>query len=63
MFKSLDFSTAFALVLMVSAAILCVVYGALNWNKGQDPSNIEADEEAQWDKEEKRIEDEIGGNS
>lgn len=63
MFKSLDFSTALAFVLMVSSAILCVVYGALNWNKGKDPSKKEVQKETKWDKEEKRIDDEIGGTS
>lgn len=63
MFKSLDFSTTLALLLMVSSAILCVVYGAVNWNKGHDPSKEEVQEEVQWDKEEKKIDDELGGTS
>jgi len=39
-----------AYVLCVFSALLCVVYGALNWNKGEEPVTAE---DVEWAKEEK----------
>ena len=51
-----DFSVSLVFVLLILSAILCVVYGAMNWNNdGEEASlNKEAD---LWEKEEKTIED------
>ena len=56
-----DFSVFAAYVLCVAAAALCVVYGAMNWNKGGEVSPEEAAEEARWDEEEKKIDAELSG--
>ena len=39
-----------AYVLMVGSALLCVIYGALTWNKGDEPIKPE---DIHWAKEEK----------
>jgi hypothetical protein len=44
-----------AYVLCILSAILCVVYGIYNWNKGADISPEEISEELKWDKEESEI--------
>ncbi len=56
-----DFSVFAAYVLCILAAILCVVYGVLNWNKGRDVSPEVVEEEARWDAEEKKIDDDLSG--
>ncbi|MBN2650950.1 MAG: hypothetical protein JXR63_01105 [Spirochaetales bacterium] len=43
------------------AAVFCLVYGALNWNKGGEISPQELEEESKWDKEEDDIDSEVGG--
>lgn len=47
-------------LLCIASAVLCVVYGALNWNKGGDTEGDEIQEEAQWEKGEEQMEKEIG---
>lgn len=45
-----------AYLLCIASAILCVIYGLINWNQGQtqaDQTDIE------WAKEEKKIEDDF----
>ena len=61
MFKTLDASVSLAYILLIASTILCVVYGILFWKKGGNVSQEEAGEEEVWDKEEKEIEDELGG--
>jgi len=39
-----------AYVLCILSSLLCVVYGALNWNKGEEPLK---QEDVAWAKEEK----------
>ena len=56
-----DFSVFAAYVLCVLSAVLCVVYGVVNWNKGGDVSAEVAAEEARWDIEEKKIDEELSG--
>lgn len=45
-----------AYLLSILSALLCVVYGAVNWNRGDDAVE-EADQ--RWVKHEKQIEDEL----
>lgn len=35
--------------LTLGAAVLCVVYGILNWNKPKENESIEIREEAEWE--------------
>ena len=49
-----DFSVSLVFVLLILSTILCVVYGALNWNNDGEESSLQ-DEAAQWEKEEKTI--------
>jgi len=47
---------ALAYILCVLSALLCIVYGAINWNKGVSelgPEDIE------WAQEEKKVEEEL----
>ena len=45
-----------AYLLCIVSAILCVVYGLLNWSRGDD--SVEPDD-VKWAIEEKKVEDEI----
>lgn len=56
-----DFSVFAAYILCILSAVLCVVYGIVNWNKGRDIGPEMAAEEARWDAEEKKIDDELSG--
>lgn len=56
-----DGSVFWAWFLMILSSLGCVVYGILNWNKGEEVSELEAKEEAKWDEEEKHIEKELTG--
>ncbi len=49
-----DFSIFAAFVLCILSAIACVVYGTINWNKG-DQSDQEKKLEEKWDKAEKEM--------
>lgn len=37
-------------VLCILSALLCVIYGFLNWNKGADEERAQIIEEAAWEK-------------
>ena len=56
-----DFSVFAAYLLCILSAILCVVYGIINWNRGGEVSPEEAAEEARWEAEERKIDDELTG--
>ncbi len=45
-----------AYILCVLSALVCVVYGALNWNKGEEPMT---EEDVEWAKEEKEDIEEV----
>ena len=49
-----------AYVLCILSTLLCVIYGALNWNKGSETETDEIEEELEWEKEEEKMKDEIG---
>lgn len=54
-----DFWVSLVFVLTILSTILCVVYGAKNWNKGDEPSAEEIEEEKKWEKEERDIEEKL----
>ncbi len=56
-----DFSVFLAWFLMVLSTLGCLVYGIINWNKGEEVSELEAKEEQQWDAEEEHIQKELSG--
>jgi len=45
-----------AYLLSIAAALLCVIYGILNWNKGAEGVSNEA---KKWVEEEKELEEEL----
>ena len=51
-----DTNVFLAYILTVLSAVLCVVYGIVNWNKGAGPTREEIKEEKEWAEEEKQIE-------
>lgn len=55
MFKIPDFGIWFAYLLCILSGLACVVYGLLNWNKG-DNSDNQIKEELQWEKNENEVE-------
>jgi len=50
-----DFGVALAFLLTILSAILCIVYGLINWNKGDEESNEILLKK--WAEEEKEIEE------
>lgn len=59
MFGLGDFWVSLVYVLIILSTALCVVYGALNWNKdGQDDARL-ADEGRRWEDEEQTIEEKL----
>lgn len=54
-----DPSVWIAYVGVILSMILCVVYGAVNWNKEGDISPEEEVEEKNWAKEEKELDEEV----
>ena len=56
MFAIQDNFVALAYLLCLISALICIIYGALNWNKGkEDLSKQDID----WAKEEKQVEEEL----
>ncbi len=45
-----------AYLLCLASAVLCVVYGLLNWNKGEEPVE---QEDVQWASAEQKIEEDL----
>lgn len=50
-----DFWVSSVFILLILSTLLCVVYGAINWNKGGD-DDVPAEKEKEWVQEEKEIE-------
>jgi len=48
-------------LLMIGSALLCVIYGAVNWNKEGEISQAEAAVEKTWTTEELAIEKKVSG--
>ncbi len=51
----LDFGVSLAYILCIVSALLCLVYGVLNWNKGKESESTEILEEMEWEKKENEI--------
>jgi len=51
-----DFWIWSAFLLSVGSTLLCVIYGAINWNRGGNDESQQIDEEVQWDEKEKEVE-------
>ncbi len=45
-------------LLCILSTLLCVAYGAINWNKGAETEAEEAAEEMAWEEEEEKMEEE-----
>ena len=45
-----------AYVLCLASAVLCVLYGLINWNRGEETLK---DEDVHWVEEEKKVEEEL----
>jgi len=50
-----------AFILLIVSTLICVIYGAVNWNKEGEISDEELNAEKEWMKEEIEIEEEISG--
>ncbi|MDI6643714.1 MAG: hypothetical protein QME14_01550 [Methanobacteriaceae archaeon] len=46
-----------AYILCILSALLCVVYGIINWNKGAEHEEEEIMEEIEWHEKEKEMEE------
>jgi len=54
-----DFWIWSAYLLCVLSAAACVIYGVVNWNRGLDKEPEQVSEEAQWEEEEKKVEENL----
>ncbi len=54
-----DFWVSSVFVLLFLSTLLCVVYGAVNWNNGGEDDQVLVEEEKKWEAEEKEIEDNL----
>ncbi len=50
-----DFWVSSVFILLILSTLLCVVYGAINWNKGGE-DDVPVEKEKEWAQEEKQIE-------
>ncbi len=50
---------ALAFLLCFGSALLCVLYGYFNWNKGDEPPEVPTPEDQEWIREEEELEDEL----
>ncbi|MDD3463609.1 MAG: hypothetical protein PHW07_08265 [Sulfurospirillaceae bacterium] len=53
---SFDLGVGLAFWLMCGSAILCIVYGAINWNKDKEEKVLDT---SSWDKDEDKINEEL----
>ncbi len=51
-----DISIWLVYVLCIASAILCVVYGLINWNKGEDSTS---EQDVRWETEEEEIDNKL----
>jgi len=51
-----DFWIWSAYLFCILSAVLCVVYGLVNWNRGADEEEQQVQEENRWEEAEKEIE-------
>ncbi|PKM95492.1 MAG: hypothetical protein CVU84_05345 [Firmicutes bacterium HGW-Firmicutes-1] len=52
-----DFNIFLVFTLCVLCALFCVIYGVINWNKGQEKETDEINEELIWEENENKIND------
>lgn len=52
-----DASVWLAYLLCILSTVLCVVYGAINWNRGGEEEEILSPEVSKWAEEEEKIEE------
>lgn len=53
-----NFTIALIYILCIASSLLCVIYGAINWNRGGEKP-IEPVKIVEWQKEEKELEEEL----
>jgi len=51
-----DFWVSSVFILIILSTLLCVVYGAVNWNKGAKDDEIIEEEQKKWEKDEEELE-------
>jgi len=44
-------------ILCILSALLCIIYGIRNWNKGAEKETTEIEEEGKWENNESEIEE------
>jgi len=54
--EHLDMGVRLAYVLSIASALLCVIYGLINWNRGD--GGVQASD-IRWAEEEKKVEEEL----
>ena len=54
-----DFWIWSAFILCIASAALCILYGAVNWNKGADNEIHQIEEEAAWLEKEVQVEEKL----
>ncbi len=56
MFGIEDKYVSMVYLLCIASSLLCVVYGLINWNRGEEKAQ---EEDIRWAKEEKQVEEEL----
>jgi hypothetical protein len=51
-----DKYVSMAYLLCIGSTLLCVLYGLINWNRGED---VVKEEDVRWAEEEKKVEEEL----
>ena len=51
-----DFWVSSVFIPIILSTLLCVVYGAMNWNKGAKDDEIIEEEQKKWEKDEEELE-------
>jgi hypothetical protein len=54
-----DFWIYSAYILCLLSTVLCVVYGAWNWNRGAEDESRQIDEEKKWEAGEEKVENNL----
>jgi hypothetical protein len=53
-----DFSIFLSYVLCIASTVLCVVYGLIYWNKGEEPEG-EIEKDKKWEAEDTEMKEEL----
>ncbi|NLO38737.1 MAG: hypothetical protein GX115_04575 [Ruminiclostridium sp.] len=54
-----NFGIALVYTLCIASALLCVIYGIINWNKGKDREHEELEAKIRWKEKEKSIQENL----